>query len=154
MKELATTKIGDIVVREALSVSESAPLLEVVQMLEKHRRGEAMVVGADGRLLGIFTERDLVRRVRHEDHAWHATPVGDVMTADPQTLSAEDTLAVAVRRMERGTFRRMPIVDEEGRPTGILSIRDVLVHLAESFPQEFLNVPPRPDRKASGPWGG
>jgi CBS domain-containing protein len=66
----------------------------------------------------------------------------------------DDMIAHALRWMHQGGFRRLTRVDSEGRLTGIVSIRDILVFIALHFPQEFLNLPPDPSREATSPWGG
>ena len=78
----------------------------------------------DGRLLGIFTERDLLVRVVAAGLEPARTPVREVMTADPETIGAEEHLGPAVRRMDEGGSRHLVVVDG-GRMLGVLSTRDI-----------------------------
>ena len=81
--------------------------------MRKHRVGCLLV--CDGKaVVGIFTERDLLRRVVAAGMSW-ATPVGDVMTPDPVCVLAKDPIRLAVRRMEQGGYRHLPVLDETGR---------------------------------------
>ena len=96
-----------------------------------HDKGIDCVLVVDGgRLVGIFTDRDAVLKVagtNPEDHR-----IGALMTHDPVVLRRDETIAVAINKMAVGGFRHIPIV-EDGRPTGVVSARDVFRHLAQSL---------------------
>lgn len=152
--ELAHTKVGEIQVREPVRLGPDATIGDAVTQLRERKRGAVVVEGDDGAVLGIFTEHDLVARIDHKQDGWLDAPVREHMTEKPVTVRAEQPLARAIVAMEAGGFRNLPIVDDAGRVTGIVSIRDILRHIAENYPQEFLNLPPDPDREAKNPWGG
>ena len=79
----------------------------------------------DGRrLLGIFTERDLLRRVVAAGLDVERTTVAEVMTADPDTIDADEPVAEVIRRMDEFGYRHLPVT-ELGRPVGVVSIRDL-----------------------------
>jgi CBS domain-containing protein len=59
-----------------------------------------------------------------------------------------------LRRLNHGKRRHLPVTDPNGKILGIISIRDLLAHVAEHFPDDFVNLPPDPDHEASGEWGG
>jgi len=96
-----------------------------------HDKGiDCVLVVEGGRLVGIFTDRDAVLKVagtKPEDHR-----IGALMTHDPVVLRHDETIAVAINKMAVGGFRHIPIVDD-GRPTGVVSARDVFPHLAQSL---------------------
>jgi CBS domain-containing protein len=96
-----------------------------------HDKGiDCVLVVEGGRLVGIFTDRDAVLKVagtNPEDHR-----IGALMTHDPVVLRHDETIAVAINKMAVGGFRHIPIVDD-GRPTGVVSARDVFRHLAQSL---------------------
>jgi CBS domain-containing protein len=66
------------------------------------------------------------------------------MTPEPRTLSAESTVGEALELMEAGRYRTIPLLDEAGAPVGMLRQQDIIEYVAEAFPQEILNLPPRP----------
>lgn len=112
---------------------------EVLQLLKQHRTGSVLIC-RDGAVVGIFTERDALRLMA--SHAVLDTPIESVMTADPKTLRADDTVANAITRMSAGGYRRLPIVDEQGRPQGLVKASGVMRYLVEHFPKTVYNQPP------------
>ncbi len=89
--------------------------------------GDCLLVVEDGKLIGIFTDRDAV--VKAADKRLQLYKVRDFMTPDPVVLRHDDTLAVAIHKMAIGEFRHIPIV-RDGRPIGVVSAADVFRHLA------------------------
>jgi CBS domain-containing protein len=129
--------------RTPITVGESVTVEDAIERMRKHRIG-CLLVTRDDRLVGIFTERDVLYRVVAARLDARTTPVGEVMTEDPESLPADAEIAWAMNRMSLGGFRHVPLVDGDGRPVGILSIKDVVSYLAEFFPDEVMNIPPRP----------
>jgi len=96
-----------------------------------HDKGiDCVLVVESGRLVGIFTDRDAVLKVAGTKAG--GQPISTLMTHDPVVLRHDETIAVALNKMAVGGFRHIPIV-EDGRPTGVVSARDVFRHLAESL---------------------
>jgi CBS domain-containing protein len=151
--KIAATPIGEVDAGPPVSVPPETPLRRVVEEMHRHHSGAALVVGDTG-ILGILTESDVMRRIDHRDQAWHATPVRSVMTPSPTTIRTTQTIEDAINLMTVGSFRRLPVLDPEGRPVAVVSIRDVLACMVEFYPQDFVNLPPDPDREATGRWGG
>lgn len=85
--------------------------------------GSILVLDRD-RLLGIFTERDLLVRVVAPGRDPGATPLAEVMTAEPETIGIDESVVDAVRRMDEGSFRHLPVLDA-GRVVDVISVRDV-----------------------------
>ena len=154
LKEIALEPVSQVRRRAAVCVPATTPLISVVDLMEEYKRGAVVIVDDDDRLLGIFSSRDLASRVDHSNHDWHKTPIADVMTKAPICVAESDSLTEALRLMEQGTFRHLPRIDAQGRPTAILSVRDILVYVSEQFPKEFVNLPPDPSHEATKPWGG
>ena len=112
---------------DVLDVSADAD--EAVQVM--HANGTDCVLIVDGeRLVGIFTDRDAVLKVAGRPAG--RRPIADLMTHDPVVLRHDDTIAVAINKMAVGGFRHIPIV-ENGRPTGVVTARDVFRHLASTL---------------------
>jgi CBS domain-containing protein len=155
LEELKRIRVSELRRREPALVGEADPLIDVVRRMREKKRGAAVVVDGEGTLTGIFTERDvMVRVVPAGGDDWHARPVGDVMTRNPTCVLDTDPVARALKLMREGRFRHLPQVDAERRPVGIVSIRDVVVFVAENFPAEFLNLPPNAGLEATRRWGG
>jgi CBS domain-containing protein len=151
-EEIVRVPVSQIPSREPVQVPPSARLGEVVTMMRERRTGAALIVDR-GELIGIFTERDLMRRCDHTSHARRERPVAEVMTARPLVIREEDTVAEALRRIDVGKRRHLPIM--RGREViAIISVRDLLAFIASRFPADFLNLPPSPEREARQPWGG
>jgi FOG: CBS domain len=91
---------------------------------------DCVLVTEAGRLVGIFTDRDAVVKVAGLER--QVRPIATLMTRDPVVLRHDDTIAVAINKMAFGGFRHIPIV-EDGRPTGVVTARDVFRHLVESL---------------------
>jgi CBS domain-containing protein len=139
---ILTEPISNIPPREPVALPPGAMLRDAVRAMNQNRTGCVCVV-EEGRLIGIFTERDLLRlSLRDVDPA--ATPLGKVMTASPETLRPEDGIALALNRMTVGGFRHIPLIDSDGRPVGIVAMRDIVRFIVSLFPDAVLNVPPDP----------
>ena len=113
-----------------LTVSEAARLM-------KERRVGAIMVVQEGKLAGIFTERDALIRVLAEGRDVQATRLADVMTSSPRTIHPDKSFAEALQMMYGGSFRHVPVV-EDGRPVGMVSARDALGPELEAFVYELL----------------
>jgi CBS domain-containing protein len=133
LTEYHSTILGEHL--ESLGASEvpiAEPTMPVADAINRMRADgiDCLLVCADGRLLGIFTDRDAVLKVA--GRRMEAFDLRDVMTPDPVVLRPADTLAIAIHKMAVGGFRHIPIVDD-GRPIGVLAARDVFRHLAASL---------------------
>jgi CBS domain-containing protein len=113
----------------------------------------AVLVLRGGQAVGIFTERDVLKRVVSEG-ADQRQPVASVMTPDPECLDLDDGVAFALNRMIVGGFRHVPILDAEGRPLAVLSLREVVAFIVASLPAHVLNLPPEPALEARSTDGG
>ena len=99
---------------------------------QMHAAGtDCLLVCEDEILIGIFTDRDAV--VKAADKRLGLYRVSDFMTPDPVVLRREDTLAVAVHKMAVGEFRHIPVVEDDGRPIGVVSAADVFRHIAAAL---------------------
>jgi signal-transduction protein with cAMP-binding, CBS, and nucleotidyltransferase domain len=147
MRLLNLATVGELSSRPHAHVDVGAPLAKVVDEMKAKGRG-CVLIEENGALVGIFTERDLVARVDHSDRAWIDVTVKDVMTPMPMVARAADSLAEAMRRMVEGKRRHLPIVDDQGKVKGLISVRDILAYVASRFPEEMMNLPPEPSHES------
>lgn len=91
-----------------------------------------LVVDGD-ELVGIFTERDYINRVCAEKRNPTQVSLGDVMTANPETLKPRNCISYAINRMARASYRHIPIVDDANKPVSVLDTRLVMTHLIKVF---------------------
>jgi CBS domain-containing protein len=113
----------------------------IARMLER-RQACVLVVDDEGRLTGILTERDVLMRVAGAGRDPRTTALREVMTPNPDALTARDRVAYAVHCMSVAGYRTVPLVDAERRPTGVATVSDVIRWLAQLFPEAVLNLPP------------
>ncbi len=128
--------------KPAVGVNESASIAEAIQLMLEHKIGAVLVL-RDGRAVGIFTERDVLRRVAISGID-RQRPVSDVMTPHPEALSLDDGIAFALNRMIARGFRHIPIVDRADRPVAVLSVREVVAYIVSLLPARIHNLPPEP----------
>jgi len=128
---LATKKMGG----DIISIEPTADLATAAKLLSKHRIGSVVILGAGERLVGILSERDIVRAVSEQGADALALPVGRVMTRDVATCGEDDTVASIMERMTAGRFRHMPVV-ANGRLVGLISIGDVVKQRVEEVEGE------------------
>ena len=138
--------------RPPLALGEEGTVKEAMHAMRKRHRG-CVLVTADGSLrsplVGIFTERDVLLKVIDSGRNPADVPLSEVMTRDPESLPIDAKLAWALNMMSVGGFRHLPVTDERGWPAFILSVRDIVEFLVESFPSEILNLPPDFGREKS-----
>lgn len=123
----------------AATVSPETPVLEAVRLMSDERVG-AVAVTREGKLTGIFTERDLMIRVVLEGRDPRATSVGDVMTEHPISAKKDMSMGEALQIMTESHFRHLPVVDENDRVLGLLSIRNLLHNRVDKLSQELDSV--------------
>ena len=107
-----------------ITATKTATVVEAARLMKQHVIGALLVVD-HSRLIGIFTERDALFRVLAAGLDPESTSLADVMTADPQTIHPDEPFLRALRIMYQGGFRHLPVV-EDGRPFGMVSVRDAL----------------------------
>ena len=127
---------------EPICLSARATVHDAVRTMLAHRQAGVLVVDGEGRLAGIFTERDVLTRVVGRDLDARTTPLGEVMTRNPQALTASDRVAYAIHCMSVAGYRTIPLIDGEGRPFGVVTVSDVVRWLASLFPEAVLNLRP------------
>jgi CBS domain-containing protein len=103
-----------------------------VELMREHKVG-CLLVTRHHKLVGIFTERDLLVRVLAAGLPLNV-PITEVMTANPVTVDPKDSVQMAIKKMQSGGYRHLPVVNGDGRPTGIISAKRIVHYLAEHYP--------------------
>lgn len=127
--------IGSILDPRKLVVAPPDAIVADAAALMKVNNVGAVLVVEEGRLVGIFTERDAVYRVMAEGREPRLTRVREVMTPEPKTVSPDDTFGYALLVMHENGFRHAPVV-KDGRPVGVVSARHALDPDLEEFSVE------------------
>lgn len=115
-------KVLDVMTQVVLTADTGTTIAEAASLMAQRRVGSALVVDGQ-RLLGIFTERDIVKALSQDASATHQA-IGHWMTRNPQTISSDATIEEALERMLDGGFRHLPVVDDD-RMVGMISMRDL-----------------------------
>jgi CBS domain-containing protein len=113
--------------REVVTIEPTASLAAAVALLAEKRIGAVLILGADRRITGILSERDIVRALAERGAAALDEQVSSAMTRRVSTCHENETVASIMERMTAGKFRHVPVVDQ-GRLVGIVSIGDVVKH--------------------------
>jgi CBS domain-containing protein len=138
---LQETKIRQLKPLPPLCLDRRATLSEAIEAMRTQKASCVLVCDGEA-LAGILTERDILTKVAGEAVSLDL-PVEQFMTPNPKVLTAEDRLSDAVLLMDSGDYRHVPIVNGDGRVEAIISIHNIIDLLAEIFPEEVLNLPPR-----------
>ena len=133
---LTSTTVGELTLNTQPTLGPTDTVAAATAEMRKASHGSAVVCSGD-RLVGIFTERDLLPVLLSRDGI--ETPLSEVMTADPQTVTVADSLLEAVRLMDQGGYRRLPVVDEVGKPVGFIDTKTIVHFLVEHFPSAVYN---------------
>jgi CBS domain-containing protein len=130
VKNILVGKRGNVV-----TIEPAADLTAAIKLLAEQRIGAVVILGADHRVVGILSERDIVRALAEHGPTVLNKPVGQVMTRDVKTCSEGDTVESLMERMTTGKFRHMPVV-EQAKLIGIVSIGDVVKSRVEEIEHE------------------
>jgi CBS domain-containing protein len=155
---LASQPLSVVGRRQPVSVPPGTTLGACLLAIQRTGTGDSVfVTDAEGRLAGVLTERDIFGRLVGPDVAAGVdldVPVEAFMTTDPHTLRPDQSVRDALELMQVGRFRNIPVVDGDRRLVGVVRQVDILKFLAESFPEELLNLPPRPHQRMEQAEGG
>ncbi len=124
----------------------------VIREMQDGHLGYALVT-ENNRLIGIFTERDVLQSVLGNE-AVLAQPVSEYMTPDPVCVDSKDPIRQVVRLMHQGGYRQIPVVDASGQVAGCVRHKDIAEYLVNHFAGHVLNLPPDPEQVARKPEGG
>ena len=137
---LTTSRVRQLAPKDVPILKGEQSVAEAVREMRAHSHGSAMVC-REGKLIGIFTERDLLKLLAAGTRL--DQPLSAAMTSRPRTVSIDDTLMTVIQLMDEGGYRRLPVVDASGSPVGIVDVKSVVHFLVEHFPKAVYNQAPR-----------
>jgi CBS domain-containing protein len=133
-------------------MEETASVKEVLRTMQEKRSGSALLC-REGKLSGIFTERDVLNKVIGNEEVLDR-PVSELMTPDPVSVNENDPIGLAVLQMHKGGFRNVPVVDADRKVVSCVRHKDIVHYLIEHFAQHVLNLPPDPNNMPDTAEGG
>jgi CBS domain-containing protein len=138
---------------EPLTTAPGTSLAACLELIRAAGAADSVfVTDPRGRLLGVLTERDIVARLVAPGTDL-SQPVERLMVDHPNTLHLDEPVRRAIELMQTGRFRNVPLVDDGRVLVGVVRPVDVLKYLAEAFPEELLNLPPRPHQRMAATEG-
>ncbi len=139
---LKETKIHQILRPKLVMALPSLRLQDALDLMHAEKAGYVVIADSHSKVVGMFTEREVLMNVLQKGVSL-SEPVEKYMRKDVHTLSKTDSVQAAIDAMDAFGIRHIPLVDEFGQVCGILSIRTIVNFLAELFPTEVFNLPPR-----------
>ena len=145
-------KIAALKLPIPLSVPSGTSVRDVIEQVQRQRVG-CVLVCQESSVVGIMTEWDVLMKVVRRDID-PDSPVDQFMTPNPRTLTSDRTIGDAIALMNDEGFRNIPIVDTKtGEAIALIRVQDIIDFLGESFPEQVINLPPRPHQKMRTPEG-
>jgi CBS domain-containing protein len=133
--------------REPLTVRPGTSLAACLDLIRETGIADSVfVTDSVGRLKGVLTERDVFAKLVGPDVDL-TQPVERLMVDHPFTLHLDEPIRHAVDLMQTGRYRNVPLIDDDAVLVGVVRPVDILKYIAEAFPEELLNLPPRPHQR-------
>ena len=150
---LKETKIYQILRPKCVNSAPDITVQEALDLMHRERSGYIVIRDEHLRVLGLFTERDVLMKVLCPGVNL-SEPLKKYMNTELVALSKSDTVGAALNAMKKYNVRHIPLVDEMGQMTGVLSVRTIANFLSELFPTEVFNLPPKSDQTFHTAEGG
>lgn len=150
--EVMSSEAFDLPIRELspnrpFTVDKNCSIKDAINHMQEKRFGSILIVDSEEKVVGIFTERDVLNKVVGKlDSKGMETSITEVMTEDPLCLTIEDEIAYVMNNMYIGNYRHIPIVSASGKAKGIVSIKDVLNFVLGQFPDKVAGMVGEPKR--------
>ncbi|MFQ5592811.1 MAG: CBS domain-containing protein [Anaerolineae bacterium] len=149
--DLQVERVSHLDLSRYITVETGTSVRDVLNQMREQGQNCVLVVD-EGRLAGIFTERDVLRKIIKASDTW-SRPVDEFMTADPDTIRPGELVAHALVLMNAGHYRNVPVVDDQGQLVGNVTHYALTAFLCDRFPDEIYNLPPEPDQVPKTPAG-
>lgn len=137
--------IKSLRVLKPVTLTPDRSVQEAIELMRNMRFG-CVAVTEKGKLVGIFTERDVLTKIVGKTKLETVT-LREVMTPNPESFQPDDSIAFVLNAMHVGGYRHVPVVDEQGKPLAIVSVKDIVAFIIDYFSEDVLNLPPEPIRK-------
>ncbi|HLG10532.1 MAG TPA: CBS domain-containing protein [Dehalococcoidia bacterium] len=147
-----TDPISALGLQPPVTVSINASVGAALNAVQQHGQGYVLIV-EDGRPRGIMSQREVLMKIVARDVKYESN-VMEYVSKIPVTLTGTERISRAIKVMIAEGVDNIPIVDSNGRATGVLRAVDVIHFLAEAFPEQLLNLPPKPHQTLRKPEGG
>lgn len=152
LQQFMSTRLAELPLVDPLFVSPSTPVNVAVARMRDGSRAFVLAGSAEN-VEGIFTERDVLTKCMEEGFEWAQPLERAVLTREVRTIASSATVGDAIASMRQHRYRTLPVMDGV-RVVGLVRLQDLLRHLAEEFPEDVLNIPPRPHQAAESREGG
>jgi CBS domain-containing protein len=152
-KQLLAEPVHQLNLSEYCIVTADTTVRDTIERMRIMRQNCAFVIGKGTHLIGILTDRDVLMKVAADPQTWDQ-PVETVMTPSPDTVRPNATTGDALRMMEEGHYRNVPVLNEQGLIRGNVTLFAILKFLTEHFPEAVYNLPPDPTNYAEEREGG
>ena len=141
---LNETKIYQIINPKLVQAPPDISIQRAIQLMQENK-GRYMVVAENKKVVGIFTESDVAKKILGQKVDWQR-PIRDVMTKETILLTPNDSVWTAMDLMSQHRFYHIPLVDQQQELCGILTVRSIVRFLSECYPTEVYNLPPNPNQ--------
>ena len=152
LSRFVNQRLNELSLEAPAVVSPFTPVRSAVATMQEGSRSCVLAVEG-GRLAGIFTERDVLTKCMDDGFDWDQPLSDSVLTKSPQTIASSRTVAEAIMFMQQHHYRTLPVM-ESGSVVGVVRLGNLLRDLAEEYPEDVLNLPPRPHQVMERPEGG
>ncbi|MBN1991698.1 MAG: CBS domain-containing protein [Anaerolineae bacterium] len=143
-QDLQLEQVQHLDLKNFTTVEIGTSVKKTVEKMRVENRHCAIIVD-EGELVGIFTDRDILRKVVDARETWDL-PIDDLMTSTPLTVQAKDRADMALALMDFKHFRNVPVLDDEGKVIGNLTHQAIIKYLSDRFPESVYNLPPNPEQ--------
>lgn len=145
-------RLADLPLAKPVFIQPTDSVRSAVALMQSESLS-CLLTGTPAEPGGIFTERDILTKCMEEGFDWDQPVSPSVLTPSPLTVPLQATVADAIAAMQKHRYRTLPVTDG-GAVVGLARLGDLLTHLAEAFPEEVLNLPPRPHQVMEKQEGG
>ena len=152
LSRFVNQRLSELALKEPAIVSPFTSVRAAVKVMQDESRSCVLAVEG-GKLQGIFTERDVLTKCMQDEFDWDQPLGASVLTKQPRTIASTRTVAEAIATMQQHHYRTLPVVEGE-TVVGLVRLGDLLKDLAEAYPEDVLNLPPRPHQVMEKREGG